>query len=166
MRVLIQRLIAPTAPGPAAIIRLMVGAVFLLEGVQKFLYPGDRGAGRLANMGFPAPEILGPFVGVVEITCGAMVLLGLLTRLAVIPLIIDMTVAIVSTKIPILLGRGFWGFSLRELDRYGFWELVHETRTDWSMLLGSLFLLVVGSDRFTMDRVLHRAHAHPTQSGR
>jgi putative oxidoreductase len=157
MRDRIQWLIDPKAPGPAAIIRLMVGAVFLLEGVQKFIYPGDRGAGRLAGMGFPAPEVLGPFVGVVEITCGAMVLLGLLTRLAVIPLIINMSVAMVFTKIPILLGRGFWGFSLRELDRYGFWEFAHETRTDWSMLLGSIFLLVVGSDRFTMDRAIHRA---------
>jgi uncharacterized membrane protein YphA (DoxX/SURF4 family) len=83
--------------------------------------------------------------------CGTLILLGLLTRLAAMPLLIDMLVAILSTKIPILLGHGFWGFSLRTLPYYGFWGMAHEARTDWSMLLGSLFLLIVGAGRWSVD---------------
>jgi uncharacterized membrane protein YphA (DoxX/SURF4 family) len=83
-----------------------------------------------------------------------LLLVGLATRLAAIPLIINMTVAIVSTKIPILLGHGFWGFSLRELSSYGFWSMAHESRTDFAMLLGSAFLLLVGSGPCALDRKL------------
>src|SRR5439155_26921840 len=90
-------------------------------------------------------NIMGPFVGCVEIVCGALLLIGLLTRLAAIPLIIDISVAIISTKVPILLGHGFWGFSLPKLANYGFWSMAHEARTDFCRLLGSLFLLVVGA---------------------
>jgi putative oxidoreductase len=139
--------------GPAAVIliRLMVGGVFLAEGIQKFLFPNEVGAGRFAKIRIPAPDVLAPFVGVVEIVCGALILLGLVTRLAAIPLIIDMLVAILSTKIPILLGHGFWGFSLRSLPYYGFWGLMHEARTDLSMLLGALFLLIVGGGSLSLD---------------
>jgi putative oxidoreductase len=85
-------------------------------------------------------------------------LLGLLTRLAAIPLIINMLVAIISTKIPILLGQGFWGFSLRSVPYYGFWGMAHEARTDFSMLLGSLFLLIVGGGALSLDRILTQYH--------
>ena len=100
-----ERLFATNAPTAVILIRLIVGAVFLSEGIQKFLFPGENGVGRFAKIGIPAPEVIAPFVGVVEIVCGSLVLLGLLTRLAVIPLIIDMLVAILSTKVPILLGH-------------------------------------------------------------
>jgi len=133
------------------LIRLMVGAVFLSEGIQKFLFPAQQGSGRFAKIGFPQPELLANFVGVVEIVCGTLLLIGLLTRLASIPLIIDMIVAIISTKIPILLGHGFWGFALRDLPSYGFWSMAHEIRTDWAMLLGSLFLLAVGAGPVSAD---------------
>lgn len=133
------------------LIRLMVGGIFLSEGIQKFLYPAENGAGRFAKIGIPSPDLTAPFVGVVEIVCGALILVGLLTRLAAIPLIIDMLVAILSTKIPILLGHGFWGFSLRTVPYYGFWGMVHEARTDFSMLLGSLFLLIVGGGALSLD---------------
>src|ERR671910_2763849 len=99
---------------------------------------------------------MGPFVGVVEIVCGALILVGFLTRFAAIPLIIDMLVAILSTKIPILLGHGFWGFSLRQLPYYGFWGMAHEARTDFAMLLGSLFLLIVGGGAWSLDARLSR----------
>ena len=105
----------------------------------------------LRQDGDPNADVMAPFVGVVEIVCGALILLGLLTRLAAIPLIIDMLVAILSTKIPILLGHGFWGFSLRSLPYYGFWGLAHEARTDFAMLLGSLFLLIVGAGAWSLD---------------
>ena len=86
--------------------------------------------------------------------CGSLLLLGLLTRLAAIPLIINMVVAIISIKIPILLGHGFWGFSLRQLPYYGFWGMDHEARTDFAMLLGSIFLLIVGGGVWSIDRWL------------
>jgi putative oxidoreductase len=146
-----ERIIATNAPAAVILIRFIVGAVFLSEGIQKFLFPAENGVGRFAKIGIPAPEVMAPFVGVVEVVCGALVLLGLLTRLAAVPLIIDMLVAILSTKLPILLGHGFWGFSLRTLPYYGFWGMAHEARTDWSMLLGSLFLLIVGAGRWSID---------------
>ena len=135
---------------------MLVGGVFLAEGVQKFLYPNEVGAGRFAKIGIPNPDVMGPFVGVVEILCGALILVGLLTRLAAIPLIINMLVAILSTKIPILLGHGFWGFSLRSLPYYGFWGFAHEARTDFAMLLGSLFFLLVGAGAWSLDARLSR----------
>jgi putative oxidoreductase len=146
-----NKLIQTNAPAAVILIRLVVGGVFLSEGVQKFLYPAENGAGRFAKIGIPSPDVMGPFVGVVEIVCGALILLGLFTRLAAIPLIINMLVAILSTKIPILIGQGFWGFSLRNLPYYGFWGMMHEARTDFAMLLGSLFLLIVGAGALSID---------------
>jgi putative oxidoreductase len=151
------RIVRTTAPPAVILIRLMVGGIFLSEGIQKFLYPLDVGTGRFARIGIPLPELLGPFVGVVELVCGTLVLAGLLTRLAVIPLIVNMLVAVVSTKIPILLGHGFWGFSLRQTAYDGFWGMAHESRTDFAMLLGSLFLLIVGAGRWSIDARLQRA---------
>lgn len=108
---LLDRMLQSHAPPATILIRVMVGGVFLSEGIQNFLEPAARGAGRFAKIGIPWPDVLGPFVGGMEILCGVLVLAGLATRLAAIPL---MAVAIVSTKIPILLGRGFWGLNLRE----------------------------------------------------
>jgi len=133
------------APASVILIRIVVGGVFLSEGIQKFLYPNDLGAGRFIKIGIPAPEVLGPFVGMIEIICSSLIVLGLLTRLAAIPLIIDMCVALISTKIPILLGHGFWRFSVSKLPSYGFWSMAHEARVDFAMLLGSIFLLIVGA---------------------
>lgn len=123
------------APRAAILIRLMVGGVFLSEGIQKFLDPVANGAGRFVKLGIPWPEVLGPFTGVVEIVCGALLIMGLLTRLASVPLVVTMLVAILSTKIPILIGSGFGGFHLRELSSYGFWSMAHEARTDFRCYL-------------------------------
>jgi putative oxidoreductase len=133
------------------LIRLMVGGIFLSEGIQKCLYPAALGAGRFEKIGIPLPAMMGPAVAVVEISCGVLVIAGFLTRLAVVPLIIVMCVAILSTKVPILLGREFWGFSLRPLARYGVWSMLHEARNDLCMLLGGIFLLLVGAGRCSLD---------------
>src|SRR5207237_236537 len=93
-------------PRSVVLIRLLVGAVFLAEGIQKFLFPAALGVGRFAKIGLPAPTFLAPFVGVVEVTCGALLIAGLLTRWAAVPLLIDMTVAIATTKIPMLHTQG------------------------------------------------------------
>lgn len=156
-----HQLIDTNAPRSVILIRLVVGWVFLSEGIQKFLYPAENGAGRFARIGIPSPDVMGPFVGVGEIVCGALILVGLLTRFAAIPLIVNMLVAILSTKVPILLGHGFWGFSLRNLPYYGFWGMFHEARTDFAMLFGSIFLLIVGGGLWSIDARLssNRARA-------
>jgi uncharacterized membrane protein YphA (DoxX/SURF4 family) len=77
------------------------------EGIQKFLFPAALGVGQFAKIGIPAPQFFGPFVGVVEIVCGALLILGLFSRLASIPLLIDILVAIATTKIPMLFKSGF-----------------------------------------------------------
>ena len=123
------------------LIRLMVGAVFLSEGIQKFLFADTLGAGRFEKIGLPSPEFLGSFVGSFEIVCGLLILIGLLTRLASIPLIIIMLVAIVTTKSEVLAEKGFW-------------EMMHGSRTDWSMLLGSIFLLIKGGGFWSADKIL------------
>lgn len=123
------------------LIRLMVGVVFLSEGIQKFLFPEAVGAGRFAKIGLPEPELLANFVGTFEILCGCLLLLGLFTRLAAIPLIMIMLVALISTKVPIL-------------SQDGFWEMLHASRTDWAMLIGSVFLLIRGGGWLSVDRQL------------
>lgn len=157
MNARLAALLATRAPGATILIRAMVGLVFVSEGIQKFLNPAAVGAGRFARIGIPAPELMGPLVGSIEIACGALIVLGLLTRLAAVPLIGVMIGAIVSTKIPILLGHGFWGFELRRLPEYGFWAMAHEARTDFAMLLGAAFLLRVGAGPRSLDARIVRA---------
>lgn len=140
---MLKRLLDSNAPKAVILIRLMIGAVFFSEGIQKFLFPDDLGVGRFAKIGLPNPEFLGYFVGSFEVACGALVLMGLLTRLAVVPLIVIMLVAITSTKVPILMNEGFW-------------KMAHEARTDWSMLLGALFLLIVGAGGYSVDASLSK----------
>jgi len=134
-------LLRTNAPGATILIRLLVGVVFLSEGIQKFLFPAVLGVGRFMKIGIPAPQFFAPFVGVVEIVRGTLLIVGLFTRLATIPLIIDICVAIVTTKI-------------RMLSKSGFWSMAHEARTDYCMLLGLVFLLLVGSGPFSIDRRL------------
>ncbi|MFO8100002.1 MAG: DoxX family protein [Salinibacter sp.] len=133
------------------LVRLMVGAVFLSEGIQKFLYPALRGPGRFADMGWPMPGVLGPFVGAAEVVFGVLILIGLYTRLAAAGTATIMTVAIVTTKIPIWMGAGFGPFEVRELSQYGFWSMAHAMRTDWAMLLGSLVLVIAGGGPWSVD---------------
>ncbi len=138
-----RKLLATHASAAVILIRLIVGAVFLVEGIQKFLYPDALGVGRFNKIGIPTPEILAPFVGVCETACGVLFILGFLTRFAAITMIIDMLVAISTTKVPIL-------------QKEGFWSMAHEARTDWSMLLGSIFLLIVGAGAWSVDAMLAR----------
>jgi uncharacterized membrane protein YphA (DoxX/SURF4 family) len=131
---------AERAAGAVVLIRILVGWVFLSEGIQKFLFPGALGVGRFVKIGIPWPQIMAPFVGVVEIVFGALLLVGFLTRLATLPLIIDILVAIYSTKIVAFAKFGFWG-------------TLHEARTDVSMLLGLIFLLSVGAGTWSVDEL-------------
>jgi uncharacterized membrane protein YphA (DoxX/SURF4 family) len=139
------------------LVRLLVGAVFLCEGVLKFLRAKELGAGRFEQIGIPWPHFMGPFVGCVEIAAGSMVILGLLTRPAAIALWINISVANLSTKIPILLGHGYWGFASPKMA--GFWSMAHEARTDFCMWLGCLFLLIVGAGAISFDAL----YSHPRE---
>jgi putative oxidoreductase len=123
------------------LIRLMVGCVFFSEGAQKFLFPTALGVGRFQKIGIPAPEFFAPFVGTVEIVCGFLLVIGLVTRLASIPLLIDISIAIATTKIPMLAKAGFWATA-------------HEARTDFCMFLGLIFLIVWGSGTVSLDAKL------------
>lgn len=135
---ILKRAGTTSAPGAVILIRIIVGWVFFSEGIQKFLFPAALGVGRFAKIGIPHPQALAPFVGVVEILCGAMLVFGIVTRLATIPLLIDIGVAIWTTKVPMLAKQGFWAMS-------------HEARTDYCMLFGLLFLLIVGAGRLSFD---------------
>src|ERR1700683_1276717 len=132
-----------------SLIRVLVAWVFLSEGIQKFLFPDSLGVGRFVKIGIPWPQVMAPFVGVVEIVCGSLLLIGLVTRLATVPLLIDIAVAIYSTKIVTFAKNGFWG-------------TLHEARTDVSMLLSLVFLLLVGAGAWFFDSWLaeRRAATH------
>jgi uncharacterized membrane protein YphA (DoxX/SURF4 family) len=144
------------------LVRLLLAGVFIPEGIQKLIFPDALGAGRFTGIGIPWPEFTGPLVGWFEIGCGLLLLVGLLGRLAAVPIIVIMAVAIVSTKVPILLGHDWLIFHVRNLDSYGFWSMAHETRTDWAMLLGALFVLLSGSGRWSLDAKLFGRTALPT----
>ena len=133
-----QKFLAASGSPANLIIRLMVGGVFFLEGIKKFLFADQWGAGRFARIGIPVPGLMGPFVGSVETVCGLLLLLGLFTRLASLPLIIDISVAIYTTKIPIFVKSGFW-------------PMEAEARTDFSMLMGLVFLFIAGAGPLSVD---------------
>ncbi len=130
------------------LVRLMVGSVFLSEGIQKFLFPTELGVGRFLKIGIPWAEGMAPFVGAVEIVAGLLLILNVLALYAATALLINISGAILSTKIPILLGRAFGPFSLPKLSSYGIWSFLHEARTDWCMLLGCLAVILAGAGRW------------------
>ncbi len=120
------------------LVRLIVGLIFLTEGIQKFLFPESLGAGRFAKIGFSDPEFWAVFTAVFEISCGTCVLFGLLTRIAAIPLLTIMITAFITTKWPLLVTKGFWTFS-------------HEYRTDFAMTLLIIYLLIYGAGKWSAD---------------
>ena len=145
------------APAAVLLIRLMVGAVFLSEGIQKFLFPAALGVGRFTTIGIPAPQLMAPFIGAVETICGLLLIAGFVTRLATIPLLIDILVAIATTKIPMLLKSGFWAMAHEARTDYP-----HASRVDvpphrwrWSLVAGR-----------TTDRTPHRPLKPSSTGGR
>ena len=137
---LMDRLTCSAAPSSTILIRLLVGGVFLSEGIQKFLFPDSLGAGRFMKIGIPDPALMAPFVGVVEIVFGLLVIAGFLTRLSAVPLLCVISTAIVTTKFPML-------------SRSGFWAMAHEARTDYCMFLGLLYLVISGGGALSADRM-------------
>ena len=133
-----QKVQATTPAASVILIRLMVGAVFLSEGIQKFLFADQLGVGRFAKIGLPEPQLLAPMAASFEIVCGALVILGWFTRLAALPLLAVIGTAIITTKLSMLTHDGFW-------------KTAHEGRADYAMLLGLIYLLIVGGGSWSAD---------------
>jgi uncharacterized membrane protein YphA (DoxX/SURF4 family) len=144
---------ATSAPAAVLLIRVVVGGIFLSEGVQKFLYPATLGPGRFAHdTPLPAPALFAYLDGGFEIACGVLLIIGLLTRPATIPMIVNMVGAEVFTKVPLAMTHGFWAYA-------------HEARPELSQLFGSVFLLIVGAGSWSLDHRLTTRRAPRAGSG-
>jgi uncharacterized membrane protein YphA (DoxX/SURF4 family) len=148
----ISQLTATRASGAVVLVRLYVGLIFVGEGVLKFLRPESLGSGRFIKVGIPDGALLANLDAVFEIGCGLLLLVGLLTRLATLPMIVDMLGAIGTTKVPLL-----WGSAALYPKEGGLWDFFHESRLEFAMLCGSIFLLVVGAGRYSFDARLSRS---------
>lgn len=135
------------------LVRVAAGYVFISSGLLKFLFD-NQGPGRFAKIGFPAAPALASFVGAVEVVCGSLLLAGLLVRLAAIPLVVDMVVAIVTTKLPLLLGAG--PESVAAPPKTGFWAFSYQARLDVTMLAACVFLAVAGAGLLSLDALFSR----------
>jgi putative oxidoreductase len=133
--------------GPASLvlIRLAVGLIFFTQGILKFTDP-HMGVMRFTRIGFPHPYFTAHFVGTFEIVCGFLVLIGLWTRVASVPLLIVICTAILTTKIPELFRAN-----------QGFWFMVSDGRADFAMLCSLIFLIVMGAGAWSADAPRSRA---------
>ena len=143
-----------TAPRSTLIMRVMAGGVFLSEGILKFVYT-NQGVGRFTKLGIPAPEFTATFIGSLEIVGGILLIAGLFTRVIAVPFIIEMVVAILSTKISLYLGTSPLPLP-PAAPKVGFWAVMHETRSDYAQILTSIFLLVAGPGPWSLDALLRR----------
>jgi putative oxidoreductase len=142
------------APAATILLRLMAGGVFFWEGILKFVYT-NQGVGRFTKLAMPIPEFTANFVGVVEIVGGLLLIFGLFTRFVAFTFIIEMIVAILSTKISLYLGT--YPLPLPPAPpQIGFWAVLHEIRSDYAQILTSAFLLIVGSGRLSLDAYFAR----------
>ena len=134
-----MKLVIKTGNLPLIIPRIVVGLIFLTEGIQKYLFPELLGTGRFMKIGFANPAFWAYFTGSFEIVCGILILFGLLTRLASVPLFIIMAVAFITTKYTLLIEKGFWIFA-------------HEYRTDFAITMLLLLFLFFGGGSFSFDK--------------
>jgi putative oxidoreductase len=135
---------------PMILIRIIVGVVFLTEGILKFVYPGELGAGRFAHIGLPMPHLLAPFVGAAEIAAGGALILNMFAGDAALLLLLVILTAIFTTKVPILLGHHLGAFAPPKLEHYGLLSFIHEARTDLAMLFGLVAILLDSGTRLSL----------------
>lgn len=135
----VYRTMLTNAPTATILIRLAVGLIFFTQGILKYTDP-NWGVLRFTKIGFPFPDFTAHFVGSFEIVCGFLVVIGLLTRIASVPLLVINLTAIATTKIPELFRP-----------EQGFWFMVSDGRTDFAMFTGIVFLLVVGAGGWSLD---------------
>jgi putative oxidoreductase len=130
---------ATRGPRSILLVRIAVGLIFFTQGILKYIDP-NMGVVRFTRIGFPHPYFTAHFVGIFEILCGLLLLLGLWTRVVSIPLLIVIATAIATTKIPELFRAN-----------QGFWFMVSDARTDFAMFCCLLFLISVGSGSWSLD---------------
>lgn len=141
-----------TGPRETAVIRCMAGTVFLWEGILKFVYV-NQGVGRFTKLGIPFPSETASFVGGLEIVGGLMLLLGLGTRLITIPFIIEMLVAMLSTKPRLFLGTSPLP-PPSSPPQIGVWAVLHEIRSEYAQIMSCVFLMIAGPGRWSLDALL------------
>jgi putative oxidoreductase len=157
MKKLIEWFGNPPTDGPPAtlLLRLMAGGVFFWEGFLKFVYV-NQGVGRFTKLGFPFPEMTANFVATTEIVGGLFLMFGLATRFTAFYFIVEMIVAILSTKIAL-----YYGTSPLPLPaappKIGFWAVLHEIRSDYAQILTCAFLLAEGAGLKSLDSYFARA---------
>jgi uncharacterized membrane protein YphA (DoxX/SURF4 family) len=144
------------APNATLLLRLMAGSVFLWEGILKFIFV-NQGVGRFTKLGMPVPLLTAQFVGGLEIAGGVLLLLGLATRLIAIPFMIEMVVAILSTKISLFLGTSPLPLPPAP-PTSGIWAVLHEVRSEWAQLIVCAFLFRAGAGPLSLDGFLAGAH--------
>jgi putative oxidoreductase len=156
MNKVINWLATPPTDGPKSILllRLMAGGVFLWEGILKFVYT-NQGVGRFTKLGMPVPHFTAVSVAVLEIAGGLLLLSGFLTRFISIPFVVEMIVAMLSTKIALYLGRSPLPLPPAP-PKIGIWAVLHEVRSEYAQLLTVLFLLINGPGPWSLDALLHQ----------
>jgi uncharacterized membrane protein YphA (DoxX/SURF4 family) len=133
--------LVPVSAGSIILVRIAVGLIFATQGFLKYADP-NMGVNRFARIGFPAPLFTAHFVGAFEMVCGILVVLGLWTRISAIPLLVVISTAIATTKIPELYRPN-----------QGFWYMVSDARTDFAMLCCLLFLIIAGPGPWSIDKL-------------
>jgi putative oxidoreductase len=156
MKSLIKWFLDPPADAPAAtlVLRLMAGGVFLWESVLKFVF-ANQGVGRFTKLGLPAPEMTANFIGMLEIVGGILLLAGFLTRLIAVPFIIEMVVAMLSTKVSLFFGTSPLP-PPPSPPQTGFWAVLHEVRSEYAQIMIAIFLLIAGPGKWSVDAYLAR----------
>jgi uncharacterized membrane protein YphA (DoxX/SURF4 family) len=125
-------------------IRLIVGLIFISEGIQKYLFLQIFGPGLFQEIGFSHAYFWAYFTGACEIIFGFLIVIGLLTRLASIPLLIIMITAFMTTKLPLLLHKGLWTF-------------LHENNTEYALTVLLILLIIAGGGKWSVDlKILQR----------
>ena len=156
MKSILDWLNHPPTLGPQStlILRLMAGGVFLWEGVLKFVY-ANQGVGRFTKLGMPIPHFTADFVAILEIAGGLLLIFGFLTRWISVPFIIEMIVAILSTKISLYLGTSPLPRPVAP-PQIGIWAVLHEIRSDYAQIVTVIFLMMNGPGKWSLDAVLQR----------
>ncbi len=141
-----------TGQSTILILRLMAGSVFFWEGILKFVYT-NQGAGRFTKLGFPFPETTAHFIAVGEIVGGLLLIFGLFTRITAFYFIVQMIVAVLSTKIALYFGTSPLPAPPAP-PKAGIWAVLHEIRSDYAQILTCLFLLIEGAGRRSLDFII------------
>jgi putative oxidoreductase len=149
----LKRILHTDAPTAVLLVRLAVGFTFIVAGSGKLRDLGST-SGFFEGLGFPSPAPLAAMVGTFEVIGGTLVLIGLLTRIAVVPLMVIMVMALLSTKLPTLVGGPVGPFAAPRGPNTGMAAFLNASRLDFSMLMSTIFLFLVGAGKASLDAVI------------